>query len=788
MLSALRSTLSTLRSLLYALSSLLIFSILAVPSASAQLSSYDVSLVDRVRTIKSADKYLHEEPITITASSSPRSSGGKHDYFSEGDYWWPDTLHPDGPYVQRDGMTNPSNFVAHREAMIRFGVQVGTLTSAWLYTGYPCYAEHAVRHLKAWFVDTTTRMNPHLLYAQAIKGKVTGRGTGIIDTIHLIEIALSIPYLEQSGALSQQDALAIRQWFKDYLKWMTTHPYGIEEENAKNNHGASWVFQAAAFARLTGDTAVLSLCRERYRTILLPDQMGGDGSFPLELKRTKPYGYSLFNCEIMSGICQILSDGKDDLWGFALPDGRSMKKGMEYITPFISDKSTWPYKPDVMYFDNWPVRQSALLFAGNAYNNSGWLGLWKKLDPAPTVPEVVRNFPVRNPILWLHDVQPPRALALLDPWSLTVLHHDYASGKLRDNDVINKLLKGASKLLKRTPPSVMEKTELPPSGNRHDYMSVAPYWWPDTSKPEGTPYIRMDGKRNPEREKMGDRTRIGDMMKSVTTLGLAYAISGDKRFAVKGADYLRVWFCDTATRMNPNLDYAQSIRGREDGRGAGIIDSYGFAEMMDAVTLLPLDSIWEPRQIAVLRGWFTDYLHWLRTSRNGVDESNAKNNHGTVYDVQTSSIAIFLGKFDEAAQIIGGIPAKHIDIQLKPDGTEPLELARTKSWGYSNLNLNGLVRGALIGSRLGIDFWNYTSPGGGSLRRSIDWLLPYATGEKSWDYTQIVPMEKSVFYPTLRIAAWKYGDTKYVEALGKIPDVDEKSELYDFLFTDTANR
>jgi hypothetical protein len=361
----------------------------------------DVASFDRDRVIKAAKQYLVEEPLTITASSSPRSAGGLHDFFSEADYWWPDPQNPEGPYIQRDGMSNPGNFVEHRRYLMRLSVQVPALAAAWRLTKDDRYAAHAVRHLQAWFIDERTRMNPNLKFSQAIKGRVTGRGTGIIDTIHLVEVARAVEVLRDSRALTVSDQNGIKRWFTDYLKWMTTDKYGIEERDAKNNHGTCWVMQVAAFAHLTGDEELLRYCRERYRTILLPNQVAADGSFPEELRRTKPYGYSLFNLEAMATLCEILSRAGDNLWSFELADGRGMKRAMGFMVPYIRDKRSWRLPPDVMYDKEWPMRQSSLLFAGRRFGNQDYLDLWKGLEADSTVEEVIRNFFIRQPVLWV---------------------------------------------------------------------------------------------------------------------------------------------------------------------------------------------------------------------------------------------------------------------------------------------------------------------------------------------------------------------------------------------------
>lgn len=355
----------------------------------------------RSETIARGEKALSEEPVTITAYIAERSAGGIHDFYSEGDYWWPNPVSPDSAYIRRDGQTNPDNFVAHRHAMIRFSSLVGDLTSAWLVTKDEKYIRQAVRHVRAWFVDPATRMNPDLQYAQAIKGIATGRGIGIIDTIHFLEVVQSLILMEQAGVLSPEDAAGTRAWFTDYLKWLTTHSYGVDEMNAKNNHGTCWVMQVAQFAKYTGNVDILEFCRNRYRSVLLPSQMAEDGSFPLELKRTKPYGYSLFNLDAMATICHILSDRQHDLWQFTTGDGRNMQKAVAWLYPYIADKSSWPFAEDVMYWDKWPVAQPALLFSAVNSPNVAYLEIWKRLDHFPVNDEVIRNLPIRHPLLWL---------------------------------------------------------------------------------------------------------------------------------------------------------------------------------------------------------------------------------------------------------------------------------------------------------------------------------------------------------------------------------------------------
>ena len=352
-------------------------------------------------TVARAAKMLRDNPITVTSATDWRSAGGRHDFFSQADYFWPDPADPKAPYISKDGESYPGVFSDHRRAMIRMSDITATLTSAWLITGQKRYVKAALQHLNAWFVDTTTRMNPNMLYSQAIWGKNTGRNYGLIDAYHLVEVAQSAKLLIDRKAIPEAEAAKIKAWFSQFLAWMMTHPYGIDEMNTKNNHSTCWVATASSMASLVGDEKVKQMCINRFKTTLLPSQMAEDGSFPLEIKRTKPYGYSLFDIDAFCNAAQILSTPEDNLWEYGTPDGKSLKKGMQFIFPFIVDKSTWPFAKDIYIWEEWPVRQSCLLFAGIAYENEAYIRTFLSLPAYPTHPEVIRNLPVRHPVIWM---------------------------------------------------------------------------------------------------------------------------------------------------------------------------------------------------------------------------------------------------------------------------------------------------------------------------------------------------------------------------------------------------
>ncbi|MCX6873269.1 MAG: alginate lyase family protein [Verrucomicrobia bacterium] len=358
--------------------------------------------VDKVRILKAADAALKIEPITITAARAERSTGGPNDFYSEADYSWPDPAKTNGlPFINRDGMSYPGVFSKHRMAMRNLRDAVAALGAAYMITREDHYAEKAAQLLRVFLLDPATRMNPHLEYAQAIQGKSPGRCYGIIDALHLIEIPPSVTAMQESPAFKPELMTGLKQWFSDLSEWMTTSKNGKDEANTKNNHAVAFWLQIAAFASFTGDETKITECRRQFKEVFLVKQMDPDGSFPAELKRTKPYGYSIFQLENMATLCQVLATKDDNLWTYQTQDGRSIRRAMEYLYPYLEAKSKWPLKPDVQAWEGWPARQSCLLFAGLAFGEPKYLELWKRLKPDPESDEVKRNIAITQPVLWL---------------------------------------------------------------------------------------------------------------------------------------------------------------------------------------------------------------------------------------------------------------------------------------------------------------------------------------------------------------------------------------------------
>ena len=325
------------------------------------------------------------------------------------------------------------------------------------------------------------------------------------------------------------------------------------------------------------------------------------------------------------------------------------------------------------------------------------------------------------------------------------------------------------------PFSVMEKKQIPPSGDQHDYMSMGPYWWPNPKSPNGLPYVRRDGETNPEIASIPDQANLSRMENAVHALALGYYLTGDEQYASRAVLLLRTWFLDPATRMNPNLNYGQAIPGITTGRGIGLVSLRDLPLVLDGITLLSGSPSLTQADREDLHAWFRSYRDWLQNSHNGRDEAAAKNNHGSWYDQQFAGIALFLGNTSLARNVIETAKTKRIAFQIRADGREPLELARTKSFSYSTFNLMALMRLAQNSQRLGVDLWDYRAPDGGSIRAALNFLLTYTMGEKPWPYKSLNGVESGGLVEPLLLAAIHYHSSDYLhdaEKFEKHPRLD----------------
>ncbi len=323
-----------------------------------------------------------------------------------------------------------------------------------------------------------------------------------------------------------------------------------------------------------------------------------------------------------------------------------------------------------------------------------------------------------------------------------------------------KLVTQAEKILKKGKLySVMNKKQLPPSGDKHDYYSQSPYWWPDPAKPDGLPYIRRDGQRNPELDNITDAGEMDAMVGDVEELALAYFFTGEEKFAKLAATLVRTWFLDPKTRQNPHLNFAQRIPGINKNRGIGLIETRDLYRVIDATTLLEKSNSWPGSDQLALKAWFSEFLKWMTTSPVGLDEADEKNNHGTYYNVQVLTYALYTGDRAMARKQIE-IAKERIRSQVEPDGRQLHELARTLSWNYVNMNLYGFLLLARLAEHEKADLWNYASDGRG-IKKAVEWVTPYAGGDKKWTYEQIKAAKFNLTIPILRRAAKKFERPEY---------------------------
>jgi len=373
---------------------------------------------------------------------------------------------------------------------------------------------------------------------------------------------------------------------------------------------------------------------------------------------------------------------------------------------------------------------------------------------------------------WADGWTQPRVF-LLNPARLMEIRNT-PPGDRRVEPALKRLMKDADKALRIQPPTVTAKDRVPPSGDKHDYMSLSPYWWPDPNQPDGLPYINRDGEINPERDQYPDREQLATMISAVGTLSLAYFFTGEESYAEHAAKMLRVWFIDTATLMNPNMNFAQAVRGLSDGRGSGIIETHRLPDLLDAVGLLAGSAAWTAEDQRALRGWCMRYLTWLHESPNGRREQQAENNHGSWYDVQVVSLSLFVGQRDLAVRTLEECKLKRIARQIEPDGSQPRELRRTKAEGYCTFNLLALTSLAVLGEKAGVDLWNYETPDGRSIQKALQWMLPYYTGEKEWPYQQIAPFEREEAV-ILLYQAGALGGARYADVAARMESVAGRS-------------
>ncbi len=405
------------------------------PSPAVSPTRPDVAAIDHDRVLAAAAKYLTQVPTPLTSLPCPRSPGSAHEYYSEGEAGAGSGRGSPVDPAAKD-VASPATFTAHRDALFELGLAVPALAGAYLLTGEDRYAKQAAVWLRAWFLDTATLMKPSLDFGQVVPGsaprrvtlsdsdsgadaRASGSPEGIIETLPLVEVAQAIPFFAHSGALSDAELKALRGWFAEYLSWLTAPQdsgprLAALARDRKDHHASSWLLQASAYAALAageGDVAksensMLGELRHRFKTATLRAQISADGTFPHELVSATPYRDSLFNLDLLAGVCFLLSTRFESVWDYSLEDGPSMRSAIAYHFPYIAERKAWPFRADVVHFDQLPGRRVSLLFTARAYQRPEYAALWKTLPPDPASVDIVRTMPIRQPVLWVR--QPPR--------------------------------------------------------------------------------------------------------------------------------------------------------------------------------------------------------------------------------------------------------------------------------------------------------------------------------------------------------------------------------------------
>lgn len=353
---------------------------------------------------------------------------------------------------------------------------------------------------------------------------------------------------------------------------------------------------------------------------------------------------------------------------------------------------------------------------------------------------------------------------------------------IKDDNIetaIKKITEEADEILKTPPLSVTGKKVIPNGASDHDFVSLSIYYWPDQSKPDGLPYVYHDGRKNPELKDPTkyDAEKKNKMVSSVNILSLSYYVTGKEKYASKATDFLRAWFINDSTKMNPNLNYGESVPGKNDGTSSGIIESVPFIELTDSIRMLESSKSWTSGDDKALKTWFSQYTDWLINSSHGKTAAKANNNHSVWYDAQVAAYAYFTGNDALAKKIVVESKKKRIAKQIEPDGKMPLELKRTNAFGYTIYNLQAFISLASVGDRVGIDIWKYSTKDGRSMKKALEYFTPYVEGKINWPYQDINKASSTKITPYIAIANEHFKDKNFALSIEKMLPNNNAQEI-----------
>jgi len=722
------------------------------------------ALAARIR--RNADDALKIHVRSVLDKGDTAASGEKRDFLSPAPLWWPDPEQPDGlPYLwNREGRINPEYYErGDQKAFDEMARAVEHLALAYYLTEEEAYALRAATLLRAWFLDPRTGMSPHLNHAWFERGRNTGTPFGVMSLEQLPFLLDAVGMIEGSGAWAAEDRRLMNTWVEEYLRWLTTSTMGTDAARIWNRFGTAYDAQAASCALFLSREDLARRILEQSKQERIDRLIRRDGRQPYALEREITFFNSVSSVGYFFQLATMAKGLGIELWNYTAPGGGSIRRALEFVAPYADTARTWPYILEVRRGLLRPVLQQAAW----AYDDGVFRHL---LDLLPT--DEVFSSPVFELYPHYYDLEQ-------DTLSTQVMVLDErivaAGGHHSDRPSAVALLREvAEEALQVAPVSVMQKTMTPPSGSKHDFFSVGGYYWPDSTKPDGLPWIYRDGKVYPDYGSTGDTERLRTMVRTVPVLALAYTVTGEERYAEHATRMLRHWFLDAATRMNPNLRYAHGQPGVTEGSYYGIIQIGSMPLVMDATGMLGPSAAWTEEDQRGMVAWSAAFLEWMLYDIDAPEAGRVWNNHGTNYDLVAVRFALMAGRRGLARAMLERVKTERIDRQIRGDGRLPYELERNRAWTYTVVTVDKFVQLATMGSRLGVDLWNYRTPEGGGIRAAIDYLALYADSLAVWPYADLdfqrygrTPLAR--LRSILQRAALAYSSPRYGERAAALP-------------------
>lgn len=679
-----------------------------------------------------AENALRQKPVSVMDKKEMPPDGDKHDFMCPAPLWWPDPDQPDGlPYVwNRKGEINPEYFqIGDWVAWDRMARATSTLGLAYYFTGEDKYAEHAAKLLRTWFIEPDTKMNPNLNHAWFERGRNDGTYFGVMATQDLPQVLDAAVLLQASSAWRAEDHGALQEWARGLLHWFKSTELGFDASLAWNHKGTAHDVQIVALASFVGDSLLAKETINYHTRRRIDRHIRPQGHQPYEIEREIPFYNSTMNLGFFFMLATMADAYGIDLWHFRAPEGGSLGRALDYVAPYADPQKVWPHPYEVRREYLRPLLRQAAI----AYDDESYLRLARMLADTPVDA-------YHLPYLFYPKTAPTQLGSSLISVNSEALERTRERIKNDDkffDKTIAFLIKEADEALDLPAYSVLDKPLTPPSGNKHDYMSVGGYYWPDPDTPDGLPYIFRDGKVNPDARSAGDWNRYEAMNLAVQSLGLAYYFTLEEKYAAQTARLVRTWFLDPATKMNPHVKYSHAWPGIVEGSYYGIIETRYLPATLDAIGMLQGSEAWSAADAAAMQDWCSEFLEWMLHDEPAPEAGKVWNNHSTNYFVTAVSFALFAGKYGLARDLLEQTKVKLVQRQIRPDGRIPFELERNRAWTYSAATLDGYCKLAHMGTHVGVDLWHYQGPARSSLRKALLYLAPYVDPANTWPYADL---------------------------------------------------